>query len=98
MDKSILLVLVFIFGCVTAKWVPLEIPKATASGPKVENWCVTVNQAIGVRGLSLWSEGDQDWKSWNDFLKSVNREGWEIVTVSSVPVNNLFGACFRREK
>lgn len=97
MDKSILLVLVFILGCVTAKWIPLEIPKATAAGPKVENWCVTVQQAIRKTGLSLYSRTSEQWIKWSNFLKTVNHEGWELVTVSSVGADSLLGACFKRE-
>ena len=98
MRSSPLFIGVFILGCVTAKFIPIEIPKANAGAKSgMENWCISTSLAINE--YELHPKTQKDYDKWNRFLKKVNKEGWKIVDVQAVGaahVSGVIGACFER--
>ncbi|NRA68306.1 MAG: hypothetical protein HRU19_27730 [Pseudobacteriovorax sp.] len=81
-----------VIGCVTTKFVPLEIPNAHAKVKQQwEYWCVTGDEVIGKRYI------ENDVEGWNIFLNKAGKQGWELMdsTIIGGGSGNL-GACFKR--
>ena len=96
--KNMYLVLAFLIGCVTAKFVPVEIPKAQAGKVKKwEYWCVDTRDAVGESYINFGRDSDE--KKWNQFLNKSGTQGWELVEhIPRGADNAVYAACFKRQK